>query len=211
MIKVCLYEDNNELREGLSLLLESNRAIQLCSAFNNCMSITEDFKTHKPDVILMDIDMPGKTGIEGLIELRSEGNINVKVIMLTVFDDNNNVFEAIKNGANGYLLKKTPPEQLIDGIYDVYQGGAPMSSKIATLVLQMFKETYKRKEDNFNLSEREREVLNFLVQGLAYKMISDQLCISIDTVRSHIKKIYEKMHVNSKTEAVALAFKNNLI
>lgn len=210
MIKICIYEDNKQLRDTLSLLIESNAEFKLEEALSNCVNVIADYKKNRPDVILMDIDMPGKTGIEGLIELRSAGFVDVKVLMLTVFDDNDNVFEAVKNGANGYILKKTPPALLLEYIKEAHQGGAPMTSSIATQVLKMFTDIYKQKNDDFNLSEREREVLKYLVKGFSYKMISDELFISIDTVRSHIKKIYEKMHVNSKTEAVALAFKNNI-
>lgn len=210
MIKICIYEDNNQLRDSLSLLVESSNEFKLQEAFGNCVNIITDYKKNRPDVILMDIDMPGKTGIEGLIELRSAGFVDVKVLMLTVFDDNESVFEAVKNGANGYLLKKTPPSLLLEYIKEAFAGGAPMTASIATQVLKMFTDIYKQKTDSFNLSERERDVLKHLVKGYSYKMISDELFISIDTVRSHIKKIYEKMHVNSKTEAVALAFKNNI-
>ncbi|MCU0360225.1 MAG: response regulator transcription factor [Bacteroidia bacterium] len=210
MIKICIYEDNKQMRESLCLLIESSNDFKLEASFGHCLDVVNDYKKNKPDVILMDIDMPGKTGIEGLIELRTAGFTDVKVVMLTVFDDNTNVFEAIKNGANGYLLKKTSPVQLLQYLKDAYEGGAPMTSSVATQVLNMFTDVYKQKNDNYNLSERERDVLKALVKGYSYKMIADELFISIDTVRSHIKKIYEKMHVNSKTEAVALAFRNNL-
>jgi DNA-binding NarL/FixJ family response regulator len=210
MIKICLYEDNKQLRDTLCLLIESNGEFKLESAFANCLNVVDDYKICRPDVILMDIDMPGMTGIEGLIRLRSAGFTDVKVIMLTVFDDNESVFEAVKNGANGYILKKTPALQLLAYIRDAAEGGAPMTSSVARQVLTMFTDIYKRKSDTYNLSDREREVLKSLVKGYSYKMIADELFISIDTVRSHIKKIYEKMHVNSKSEAVALAFRNNL-
>jgi len=210
MIKICIYEDNKQLRDSLALLIESSGDFKLQGAFGNCMNVVDDYRKNKPDVILMDIDMPGKTGIKGLIELRAAGIVDVKVLMLTVFDDNDNVFEAVKNGANGYLLKKTAPPHILEYLVEAYEGGAPMSSSIATQVLKMFSEVYRQKNDSYNLSDREREVLKSLVKGYSYKMIAEELFISIDTVRSHIKKIYEKMHVNSKTEAVALAFRNNI-
>ena len=131
--------------------------------------------------------------------------------MLTVFDDNVNVFEALKNGANGYLLKKTPPVKLLEYIQDVMAGGAPMTSSVASQVLKMFQELPNQKKEDYNLSERERQVLQFLVDGYSYKMIAADLYIAIDTVRSHIKNIYEKLHVNSKSEAVARAFKDKLL
>jgi DNA-binding NarL/FixJ family response regulator len=210
MTKICIYEDNQQLRDTLCLLVEGADNFKLMASFANCLNVVNDYKKYGPDVVLMDIDMPGMTGIEGLIRLRSEGFTEVKVIMLTVFDDNDSVFEAVKNGANGYILKKTPPDQLLQYIQDAFEGGAPMTSSVARQVLTMFTDVYKKKTDSYNLSEREREVLKALVKGYSYKMIADELFISIDTVRSHIKKIYEKMHVNSKTEAVALAFRNNL-
>ncbi|MDP1801621.1 MAG: response regulator transcription factor [Bacteroidota bacterium] len=211
MIKICIYEDNKLMNDSLCLLISNEEGLKLEQSFSNCMNIIEDYKKYRPDVILMDIDMPHRSGIGGLIELRSAGFTEVKVLILTVFDDNNNVFEAVKNGANGYLLKKTPPDQLISNIKEAFTGGAPMTSSVASQVLKMFTDVYSQKKDDYNLSERERDVLKYLVKGFSYKMIADELFISIDTVRSHIKKIYEKMHVNSKTEAVALAFRNKLV
>jgi DNA-binding NarL/FixJ family response regulator len=131
--------------------------------------------------------------------------------MLTVFDDNKNVFEALKNGANGYILKKTPPNKLLEYIQEANTGGAPMTASIATQVLQMFASLHGQQNDQYNLSEREKEVLQLLVNGYSYKMIAADMYIAIDTVRSHIKKIYEKLQVNSKSEAVAKAFKDKLV
>jgi DNA-binding NarL/FixJ family response regulator len=132
--------------------------------------------------------------------------------MLTVFDDNKNVFEAIKSGANGYLLKKTPPAKLLDYIQEAQSGGAPMTSSIATQVLHMFAGMNREQQNpDYDLSEREKQVLQLLVEGYSYKMIAAEMFIAIDTVRSHIKKIYEKLHVNSKSEAVAKAFKDKIV
>jgi len=211
MIKITIYEDNAQLREGLSILLNSTEGFSVLGAFSNPTNVVEQYNSLKPDVILMDIDMPETNGIEGLKILRKV-NTDVKVLMLTVFDDNQNVFEAIKNGANGYILKKTPPAKLIEYIQEANTGGAPMSSSIATQVLKMFSSihTSDEKQQDYNLSDRESEVLQLLVNGYSYKMIASEMFIAIDTVRSHIKKIYEKLHVNSKSEAVAKAFKGNL-
>jgi DNA-binding NarL/FixJ family response regulator len=131
--------------------------------------------------------------------------------MLTVFDDNKNVFEALKAGANGYILKKTPPAKLLEYIQDAQSGGAPMTSSIATQVLRMFAEIPAEKNEDYSLSQREKAVLQLLVNGYSYKMIASEMFIAIDTVRSHIKKIYEKLQVNSKSEAVAKAFKNKIV
>jgi DNA-binding NarL/FixJ family response regulator len=210
MIKLMLYEDNPQLREGLTMLLNGSEGFEVVGAFKNCNSIEDEVDTFEPDVILMDIDMPGTNGIEGLKRIRKV-NSKVKVLMLTVFDDNKNVFEAIRSGANGYVLKKTPPARLIEYINEAHSGGAPMTSSIATQVLRMFSDMNATQGEDYNLSEREKQVLQLLVNGYSYKMIASDMFIAIDTVRSHIKKIYEKLHVNSKSEAVAKAFKDKIV
>ncbi len=210
MIRIVLYEDNPQLREGLSLLLNGSDGFEVIGAFKNCNNVREETAVLAPDVVLMDIDMPGTNGIEGLKLIRQQNN-TTKVLMLTVFDDNKNVFEAIKNGANGYLLKKTPPAKLLEYIQEAHTGGAPMSSSIATQVLKMFSQLHNQAGSDYHLSEREKQVLQLLVNGYSYKMIAAEIFISIDTVRSHIKKIYEKLHVNSKSEAVAKAFKDRIV
>ena len=211
MIKIILYEDNPQLRESLFLLLNGSDGFIVVGAFVNPGNIVEQCASLNPDIILMDIDMPETTGLEGLKLIR-EVNLSIKVLMLTVFDDNHNIFQAIKSGANGYILKKTPPAKLLEYIQEANTGGAPMSSSIASQVLKMFSEIHNfgRKQENYNLSDRENQVLQHLVNGHSYKMIASEMYISIDTVRSHIKKIYEKLHVNSKSEAVAKAFKGRL-
>ncbi|ULQ58009.1 response regulator transcription factor [Flavihumibacter rivuli] len=210
MIKVMVYEDNPQLREGLSMLINGSDGYEVVAAFKNCNNVVDEVEAFQPDVILMDIDMPGTNGIEGLKLIRQH-NTTVKILMLTVFDDNKNVFEALKSGANGYLLKKTPPSRLLEYIHEAHTGGAPMTSSIATQVLRMFSDIQLPQSEDYRLSEREKEVLQFLVNGYSYKMIASDMNISIDTVRSHIKKIYEKLHVNSKSEAVAKAFKDKIV
>ena len=210
MIKVLIYEDNPQLREGLTMLINGSEGFEVLASFKNCNNVLQEIKTYKPDVILMDIDMPGTNGIEGLKQIRLVDN-ETKVLMLTVFDDNKNVFEAISNGANGYVLKKTPPARLLEYIQEANTGGAPMTSSIATQVLRMFSALNNEKGEDYNLSDREKQVLSLLVNGYSYKMISAEMFIAIDTVRSHIKKIYEKLHVNSKSEAVAKAFKDKIV
>lgn len=210
MIKVLIYEDNPQLREGLTMLIDGSDGFTVLASFKNCNNVLEEVEAFQPDVIMMDIDMPGTNGIEGLKLIRQK-NTEVKILMLTVFDDNKNVFEAIRNGANGYILKKTPPAKLLEYIAEAASGGAPMTASIATQVLKMFSDINNPKSEDYNLSEREKEVLQFLVNGYSYKMIASEMFIAIDTVRSHIKKIYEKLHVNSKSEAVAKAFKDRLV
>lgn len=192
------------------MLINGSDGFEVLASFKNCNNVLSELREYNPDVILMDIDMPGTNGIAGLKQIRLVNN-EVKVLMLTVFDDNKNVFEAISNGANGYVLKKTPPAKLLEYIQEAQSGGAPMTSSIATQVLKMFSTINHEKGEDYNLSDREKEVLSLLVNGYSYKMISAEMYIAIDTVRSHIKKIYEKLHVNSKSEAVAKAFKDRLV
>lgn len=210
MIRVVIYEDNPQLREGLTMLIGGSDGFEVAASFKNCNNVVPEIEALQPDVVLMDIDMPGTNGIEGLKKIRLV-NTEVKILMLTVFDDNKNVFEAISSGANGYILKKTPPAKLLEYIQEAQSGGAPMSSSIATQVLKMFSGIQAHKGEDYHLSEREKEVLHLLVNGYSYKMIGAEMFIAIDTVRSHIKKIYEKLHVNSKSEAVAKAFKDRLV
>jgi DNA-binding NarL/FixJ family response regulator len=210
MTKIIIYEDNPQLREGLTILINGTEGFEVLSSFKNCNNVVDEVAALQPDVVLMDIDMPGISGIEGLQLLRQH-NTEVKVLMLTVFDDNKNIFDAIKKGANGYVLKKTQPAKLLEYINEAHNGGAPMSSSVATQVLKMFTEIHNPLREDYNLSEREKNVLQLLVEGYSYKMIAAEMFIAIDTVRSHIKKIYEKLHVNSKSEAVAKAFRNKIV
>lgn len=210
MIKVLIYEDNPQLREGLTMLIDGSDGFRVLASFKNCNNVVDEVAAFKPDVVLMDIDMPGTNGVDGLKLIR-EVNADVKVLMLTVFDDNKNVFESIRSGANGYILKKTAPARLLEYIAEAASGGAPMTASVATQVLKMFSTMNNEKGEDYNLSDREKQVLQFLVNGYSYKMIAAEMIIAIDTVRSHIKKIYDKLHVNSKSEAVAKAFKDKII
>lgn len=209
MIRIVLYDDVQGLRETLAMLLAGTEGFEVAGQFDNAETAPADISALQPDVVLMDIDMPVVSGIEA-VKLIRRTNLDVKVIMLTVFDDNKNIFDSIRFGANGYLLKKSSPEAIISAIRDVYNGGAPMNSAIATQVLTMFAGMSAGAGD-YNLSEREKEVLQSLVDGNSYKMVAASLSISIDTVRTHIRSIYEKLQVNSKSEAVAKALKNRIV
>ncbi len=212
MIRVLIYEDNNELRSSLVQLIDSSEGMTCIANFVSCIHAEEDVNTLKPGVVLMDIDMPGITGIEG-VGIIKKVRPETHIIMLTVFDDNERVFQSICAGASGYLLKRTPNEKIIEAIRDVQSGGAPMTSRIAKQVLQLFSQKLsapKANEDH-NLTKREHETLAWLVKGFSYKMIADKMEVSIDTVRAHIKKIYEKLHVHSMNEAVAKAIKQGIV
>ncbi len=209
-IKVAIFDDNNSLRDSLSMLLSNTKDFTLCGSYAHCLDVTDDIDKCNPDVVIMDIDMPCINGIEGVIKIRKKFPY-LQILMFTVFDDDEKVFAAIKAGAGGYILKSAQPEQLLAAISEVYNGGAPMTPGIAKKVLQQFKNILPEdlKED-YHLSTREKEVLSLLVDGLSYKMIAAKLKITYDTVRAHMKKIYEKLHVSSMTEAVAKAINKKL-
>lgn len=203
MINVLVYDDSPARQEALELLISQHEDMKFLGAFENCMNVSEHMKTLHPDVVLMDIDMPVVNGIEGLKLIRSEAP-KVMVIMQTVFEDEDKIFDAIRAGAHGYILKKTHPARLIEGIHEVLEGGAPMNSSIARKMMETFqKQPSQSGIPKFDLTEREQEILNLLVKGLSYKMIADTCGITYHTVNSHCKKIYEKLHVHSATEAIA--------
>ncbi len=207
-LTVLLFEDNQLLRESISGMISLREGLELSGAFENVLTVKEKVETHNPDLILMDIDMPGMTGIEAVKAIRQSNN-QVPIIMLTVFDDNNHVFDALRAGASGYLLKKHISTKLFDAIQEVLEGGAPMSPGIARMVLTAMHQ--KPVENLYQLTARETEILTSLSKGNSYKLIASELQISIDTVRTHIKHIYEKLHVRSQTEAVSKALNEKLI
>jgi len=208
--EVLIYEDNKDLLEGLGRFIQNTPGFTLVGAFPDCMSAESQVKKLQPDVILMDIDMPGMTGIQA-VKLIRYFNIDVHILMLTIFDTNDKIFDALCAGASGYLLKKTPPAKVIEAIVDVCNGGAPMSMEIAKKVLTYFSRQPAMMNKTYNLSEREKEILFCLTQGCSYKMIAEQLQLSIDTVRFYIKQIYIKLQVNSAPEAVAKALKEQIV
>lgn len=210
MVRLLIYEDNPQLREGLCMLINGSDGYEVLAAYKNCANVVDETEAWKPDVILMDIDMPGVNGIEGVKRIR-EKNPEVKILMLTIFEDDKSVFESLMAGANGYVLKKTPPARLLEHISEASTGGAPMTASIAAQVLKMFADLKERAPVDYHLSDREKEVLQQLVNGRSYKMIAAEMFIAVDTVRSHIRKIYEKLHVNSKSEAVAKAFRDKIV
>ena len=211
VIKVAVFDDNKPRRELLKLLLDNSEGLTCCGAYEDCRDIVENLSGDIPDVILMDIDMPYVNGIEGLRAVRSHFPA-VRVLMQTIFEDDDKIFDAIVAGADGYLLKKTPPAKLLEAILDVVAGGAPMTPTVARQVLLLFNNKHQRlQKKDFNLSQREQEILGYLVQGLSYKMIAATCNISYPTVNSHISHIYEKLHVSSGTEAVAKALEHRIV
>lgn len=205
IIKVAIYEDNKDLLDILTSIIQESDGFALTGAYGSCMDIVNDCKQGMPDVILMDIDMPGKSGIVGVGEVKA-AYPRVEVLMNTVFDDDDKIFNALKAGATGYLLKKNSLATLLFSIKDIMAGGAPISPSIARKVLAL---PFIQKGKNSSaeiLSERELDVLKLLSKGLSYKMVADEICLSIDTIRTYVKRIYEKLHVHSVTEAVHKVF-----
>jgi DNA-binding NarL/FixJ family response regulator len=202
---VLIYEDNDQLRESIEQLLAYSKDHNLLGSFPNVLQVEKQVKSLKPDIILMDIDMPGgMNGIDAVKKIRSFDK-QVSIIMLTVFDDNTNVLEAVFAGASGYLLKKHLSHRLLESMQDVLSGGAPMSPNVARMVIDSMHKYPSSEVDKYQLTPREKEILTALAQGTGYKMIASQYFISLDTVRSHVKNIYQKMQVHSQLEAVAKA------
>jgi DNA-binding NarL/FixJ family response regulator len=210
-IKVVLFEDNTNLRRGLATLINGSDGFACVAAFGNCDNLVRNITESKPDVILMDIEMPGMNGIEAVRILKPQFP-GIRILMETIFEDDEKVFDSICSGAEGYILKNTPPSQILEAIREIHEGGAPMTPSIASKVLAMFKAgTSFSSDESHNLTDREMEVLKFLVEGMSYKLIAEKCFVSIDTISSHVKNIYKKLHVHSKTEAVAKAIKGKIV
>ena len=213
-VKVAIFEDRTAVREALSLLVEGTSGLELAGAYPNCNNVISNIRTSQPNVVLMDIEMPGMSGVEA-VKLIKQQFPDITIVMQTVFEDEEKVFHAICNGASGYLLKDTPPSRLMESIIEAHEGGAPMSPSIAKKTLNLFQKFLSpladAKHADYHLTPREKEVLQWLVNGYSYKMIAAACTISFDTVRSHIRNIYHKLHVASMTEAVAKAIRENIV
>lgn len=213
-LRIAIFDDNKNIRESISLLVSTSKDLEVAGSFSHVLDCVEDVRDCKPDIILMDIEMPGMTGIEAVKAIKKEFP-HIQVLMQTVFEDDDRVFDSICAGASGYILKNYLNTRLIESILELQYGGSPMSPSIARKVLGKLQQHAGavRPVDapDYRLTPREKEVLSCVVNGLSYKMIADQLNISYETVRSHIKKIYEKLHVASLTEAVAKAINQRIV
>lgn len=201
-IQVFIYDDSHERRDSLKALLNLHDHIQVVGEAIDCVNTFQDMAKYSPDVVLMDINMPNVNGIDGLKVIKSNYP-QIKVLMQTAFDDSNKIFESIKNGASGYILKSDKPLRLLQAIEEVNEGGAAMNPGIASKVLDYFKPSHLENP----LTEKENQVLSNLAEGLSYKMVADKLGISYSTVNSHTKHIYEKLHISSLGEALAWYYK----
>ena len=213
-LRIAIFDDNKNIRDSIKMLLQTEPEFEVVGVYCHVLDVIEDIRESQPDVVLMDIEMPGMTGIEA-VKLFKQGFPQIQVLMQTVFEDDDRVFDSICAGASGYILKNHINTKLLESIREVQYGGSPMSPSIARKVLskmQQIPQFVKPEEaPDYHLTAREKEVLLCIVNGLAYKMIADQLNISYETVRSHVKKIYEKLHVASLTEAVAKAINQRIV
>ena len=200
-IRIAVVEDDKTVREGLRMLLDVSPGYSCVAAFSNGEDALAGLPNVLPDVVLMDINLPGINGIECILKIK-EQELPILFIMLTVFEDADAIFRSLSAGACGYLLKNTPPAKLLDAIQDVHRGGSPMSGEIARKVVQSFQHTVEKPDTSTSLTKREDEILGLLSQGYFYKEIANSLSISVETVRTHIRNIYEKLQVRTRTEAI---------
>ena len=209
-IAVAIYEDNDKLRDVLSLLIGTTEQFVVKGAYTNCVNVKNETLISRPDVVIMDIDMPGCSGIDG-VRIVKEIDVAIKVLMHTVFDDDEKLFACLSNGADGYLLKRDTSVQLIPAIRDVIEGGAPMSPGIARKVLTAFHKPKEPAGGAYRVTDREQQVLTLLARGYSYRMIGIEYSISPETVKRHLKNIYQKLHVQCGPEAVAKAIREKII
>lgn len=207
--QLLIFEDNARLRQSLELLLNDEQNFHVAGAFPDCDKAEKQVVKYEADLVVMDIDMPGIGGVEGVKRIKNV-DPEIKIVMHTMFDDDNRIFDSICAGADGYLLKNTSPVQLINALQDVMNGGAPMSPFVAQKVFQHFRKNNAANE-SFDLTAREKEMLELLVKGNSYKMIADKSQITIDTVKKHLQNIYHKLHVSCGTEAVAKALQHKIV
>ena len=209
MIAVIVYDDNEPRRKSLEALLMLSDGVECIGSFSDCSTVLEDMKQLQPSLVLMDIEMPNVNGIEG-VRLIKKHYPQIKVVMQTVFEDEEKIFAALQAGAEGYILKNAPAEKIIQSIIEVNNGGAFMTPSVALRVMKYFNNTPETNNE-MNLTTKEKEVLKNLTDGLSYKMVADRMNISYFTVNTHIKKIYEKLQVHSMGEAISYAIKNKMV
>lgn len=209
-ILVAIIEDQHEIREGLALLIGETEGFRCTGTFRSMEDALEGIGDGLPQVVLVDIGLPGMSGIEG-IRLLKERYPTLNLLVLTVYDDDDRIFEALCAGASGYLLKKTPPARLLEGLREAVAGGSPMSPEVARRVIHLFQRVRIPRKADYGLTPHETRVLNLLVEGHNYRTAAEQLKVSVNTVAFHIKRIYEKLQVHSKSEAVAKALRDGLL
>lgn len=207
-IRVTIVEDDADIRESFEAIINSNPEFECLNSFDNAEEALTGIPLAPPDVVIMDIHLPGMSGTEA-VRILKEQMPALQITMCTVYEDDEHIFNALKAGANGYLLKRTSPEKLIEALHDLYQGGSPMNGEIARRVVASFQVKPAPNPELAMLTAREKEILDLLAKGYLYKEIAAELFISIETVKRHIHNIYEKLHVQTRTEALNKAFGRN--
>ena len=212
MIRVAIFEDNKHLRETFELLLNNTDGFACSGAWPDCRNIITNLEVYPSDIVLMDIEMPGMNGIEAT-KLVKQHFPKINILIQTVFFEDEYIFNAICAGASGYILKSTTPDGYIEALKDVQAGGSPMTPGIARRVLELFKTNLQpaNPEQDYDLTSQEKKVLKLLVEGKSYKLIAQELFVSVDTIKTHIRNIYAKLQVHSGTEAVSLALRDKLV
>ena len=208
MIQLLIYDDNIQRRKSLEALMVLSDEITCVGSFEDCSNVQFEMEYYSPDIVLMDIEMPNVNGIEG-VGIIKKYYPAIRIIMQTVFEDEEKIFAALQAGAEGYILKNATADKIIQSIKEVHNGGAYMTPSVALRVMKFFNQPATNTD--YKLTQKEQEVLSLLSAGNSYKMVADKMAISYFTVNSHVKKIYEKLQVHSVSEAVSIAFKNNLV
>jgi DNA-binding NarL/FixJ family response regulator len=209
-IRVAIVEDRREIREGLAILINGTEGFRCTGAYRSMEEALDKIAFELPDVVLNDIGLPGMSGIEG-IKLLKERHPDLRVLMLTVYDDDERIFDAMCAGASGYLLKKTPPARLLESLKEAVAGGAPMSPEVASRVISLFREIRPPERADYDLTPHETRLLKLFVEGHNYRTAAVELGVSVHTVSFHLRSIYDKLQVHSKSEAVAKAIQNRLV
>ena len=207
---VAIFEDNAHLRDSLTFLVNSSDMFKCSGAYADAANILKYLEKNTPDLVIMDIQMPGINGIEAT-RLIKQHFPQIRIMIFTVFDDDDKIFQSLCAGGSGYLLKSSTPQQILQGLKDVYNSGASLSPAVAERVVHFFKNNISFDTPDYSLTTKEKELLHHMVEGKSYKMISDAMKISLETVKYHIKNIYKKLHVNSSSEAVVKAIRQNIV
>ncbi len=209
-IKVVIFEDNKHLRESLQLLIASSGKFECIGAYPDTRNVVAIISKAIPDIIITDIEMPVMNGIHATALIKTRFP-EIPVLILTVFDDSERIFQSLRAGGNGYLLKNSSPDEILQALMEVYNGGSALSPAVARKVIQFFQTNPQVQQNDYHLTQKEKELLQHLVEGLSYKMIADVMIISFETVKSHVKNVYRKLHVSSNSEAVAKAIKQHIV
>ncbi len=209
-ISVAIVEDNPDIRMGTSYILRSSRGCSVAGEYGTAEEFFEAYEENLPDVVLMDLGLPGMSGLKAIERLKHE-HPRIEIVVQSIYQDDDNVFRALCAGANGYIAKPVLPQQLLEAVEDAFSGGTPMSPRIARKVLEVFKQHAAPQKTDFHLTCRELEVLQLLVQGEDYKSVADKLFLSLFTVRAHVRNIYDKLHVHTRSQAVAKALQEMVL